>query len=294
MPRCDALQACRRRVGDPSYFAQYVVGLDEKTGFKSPAPNHRLMLAKQPGLKVGQQGSYTEIPPKIARAFDTEAELLAIASASRNPPTPKLLAYNKKTKVIKMQHLGDYNSLKSLDLNVEFTTNRQVSGRFLNAVEQLHIAGVVHTDMHMGNVMVNKITGDVKLIDLNTGIGVNWGRDFTRLMDVAKRDMSGADALEAEIKGLWMRMGIPKGNSGNAILRKHIKGIRQVGTLNSRQREDVLRNFYGDFRTMLLDPSTFAVNTSTQRVSKSPLVDTKLAAAINNLVGALAPSEWQV
>ena len=269
MPRCDALQACRRRVGDPSHFAQYVVGLDEKTGFKSVAPKWR-------------DPSYKYELPRVYRAFDNEANLLAIASSYRNPSTPRLLAYNKRTHVIKMQHLGDYTSLKSLGLNVDFTENRQISGRFLNAVEQLHIAGIVHTDMHTGNVMVHKVTGDVKLIDLNTGIGVNWGRDFTKLMDVAKREMSGADALEAEIKKLWTRMGIPTGNAANALMRKHIKGIRQVGALNARQREDMIRNFYGDFRQMLLNPSTFAKPMPTQLVT-TPSQDLAAAEALASL-----------
>ena len=252
MPRCDALQACRRRVGRPSFFAQYVVGLDEKTGFKSIAPNWHAQGAQFSGVNVAQ----------VRKAFDTEAELMAIATAN-NAPTPRLLAYNNKTKVIKMEHLGDYSSFEDRKVLPHYHPNlspqqNKIAGNYLNAVEKLHIAGIVHTDMHTGNVMLHKVTNDVKIIDLNTSIDVRWTPDQLRAKSFRQSSTDGAQALLLEIQTLWDRMDIPWGQNKNNLLRKHIKGIKQAGTLNSRQREDMFRNFYGDFRLMMLDPSTYS------------------------------------
>lgn len=205
VPRCDALQACSRRVGNPSFFAQYVVGMDGKTGFKSPAPRHRLNLAKDPGRRSGLSKNFTAVSPRIAKVFDNEAVMHALAT-KKGVDAPKLLAYNEKTKVLKMEHLADYISVKSSGEALDYFLDPQLTGKYLNTLEKLHRAGIAHTDLHAGNIMMHRTTRNIKIIDFGTAMDARWGVDEvnkyvgTRVAN-AFRPFSGRDYLYIDIRG---------------------------------------------------------------------------------------------
>lgn len=261
VPRCDALKACSRRVGNPSHFAQYVVGLDGKTGFKSPAPQHRRLQAKDVANKSGY---YTTVNSSIVRTFDNEAVLLTLAN-KKGVDAPKLLAYNEKTKVLKMEHLGDYISVQSSGDALDYFLDPQLTGKYLNTLEKLHRAGIAHTDLHAGNVMMHRTTRNIKLIDFGTAMDARWSPDEVQKyvgnrVKAPFRPLSGRDYLYIDMR--YATRAVTESTVSEAemsvILRKTIGSnlpsrTHWLESANSDVMDRKIAEYYAEIRKTLLN-----------------------------------------
>jgi serine/threonine protein kinase len=89
--------------------------------------------------------------------------------------SPKLLGYNSKLKVIRMQFLDGHNSFKSVltQTNVNGNEIESIKRKVLAQTFKMHSQGMAHRDLHAGNIMVNKVTGGVALIDF--GLAASFG-----------------------------------------------------------------------------------------------------------------------
>ena len=166
------------------------------------------------------------------------SEIKAMTQAGSIGASPRVLA--STSSAVQMEFLSDYSVFKSLSSgNTTKDQERQLVGGMVKALEKLHDAGLAHGDFHDRNVLVNKGTGDVKVIDFgkatqatvetkwkDVAFMASWYQQSYLFSLPIMRDpvvRAEMDALKLE----WDESGTPKIPSQGPSLKKLIEAIEK-------------------------------------------------------------------
>jgi len=170
--------------------------------------------------KYGQIG-------KDELAFATEAAGLGVA--------PKVFGGNAAENFYAMEYLEGYQRLSAYKPADE--VGRRINENTLKAFQRMHTNGIAHFDAHGGNIMVNPVTGDVKLID--------FGFASRRPQDIRSdiRKLPGLTSLTDTVDGLAL---------GQAI--DDFSEAARDATGSDRLYKDAINRFYATTSKLDLTP----------------------------------------
>ncbi len=156
--RQDAWSACKFAIGEPSQYGRVIKHPTQPFVFKVPKEAHYVPTSN--GVKMT---GTKKLRSKVADMFDKEAGNLQYANRIR-VDSPRLEGYNPNTRTIAMEFLEGYDTYRSLrgkyprlDQSVQFQV-------FCN-LRKMHVNGLVHNDLHAGNILVNPLNKKIALID---------------------------------------------------------------------------------------------------------------------------------
>jgi tRNA A-37 threonylcarbamoyl transferase component Bud32 len=161
--KCEAATA----LGEPSASAQVYLHTNSRTVFKVPNEVLEQREAK---------GTFTSIASRRGRMKAEHEALVHAQAQAAGVPVPQLRAFNRRTGVIAMEYLDDYQPLRDILLSTSRMPKDQyhiIASNFRRAMEKAHMAGIVHRDLHPGNIYVAKGGSQVRVID--------WGEGYSKL-----------------------------------------------------------------------------------------------------------------
>jgi serine/threonine protein kinase len=97
-------------------------------------------------------------------------------------------------------------------------TPKEIKKNFITAVRAMHIEGMAHNDLHMGNVMVDNVSRRVKLID--------FGLASLRSDDDTFRGERGSRLLRKELESIPDMLNF--GKTGSKIIRTKYEDALQL------------------------------------------------------------------
>lgn len=156
--RTDAWSACQFAIGEPSAYGRVIKHPTQNLVFKVPKEVH--YIAKTNGVTVTSAKS---LRPRVAKMFEEEASNLQLANSIR-VDSPKLVGYNSNKSVIAMEFLDGYDTYRSLS-GVNKDLDKLVNFQVFGNMYRMHTNGLVHRDMHSGNILVNPVTRKIAIID---------------------------------------------------------------------------------------------------------------------------------
>lgn len=243
--RSDAWSACQFAVGEPSAYGRVIKHPTQPIVFKVPKEVH--YIAKTNGIRVTSSKS---LRPRVARMFETEASNLQFAN-SLGVDSPRLEGYNANKSVIAMEFLDGYDTYRTLRGHNK-ALDTLVNFHVFSNTRRMHTQGLVHRDLHAGNILVNPRTRKVAIIDFGLALKKkdldteNFQRevaDEIQILTDMTLNLTNKEAgkiIDARNRHLTFNH-VPDSNFNDAELQQYEAGV-------NKQRE----NFYAELATILL------------------------------------------
>ncbi|KAH9264955.1 hypothetical protein BASA83_011546 [Batrachochytrium salamandrivorans] len=111
-------------------------------------------------------------PPKLMIPYESMIQMYLSRPGRHNPYVPEVIDYIilKDRYITVMEYVGEGWATLSSYINdngrPDIVDAREIIKEIMNAILFLRQQGVMHEDLHVGNVMYNEQTGKVKLVDL--------------------------------------------------------------------------------------------------------------------------------
>lgn len=159
--RQDAWSACKYAVGEASSYGRVLKHPVQPLVFKVPKENYYVPVSNGRQMTGSKQ-----LNKKVAKMFDQEAENLQLANRLK-VDSPRLEGYNPNTKTIAMEFLDGFDTYRSIRRKFP-NIDRAVEFQLFANLRKMHTNGLVHMDLHPGNVLVNPATKRISIIDFGT------------------------------------------------------------------------------------------------------------------------------
>jgi predicted Ser/Thr protein kinase len=159
--RLDAWSKCKFAIGEASSFGRVLKHPNQPIVFKVPKENYYVPVSN------GKQMTGTkQLHRRVAKMFDQEAENLQLANRLK-VDSPRLEGYNPNTRTIAMEFLQGFDTYRSIRRKFP-NLDRAVEFQLFANLRKMHTNGLVHMDLHPGNVLVNPATKRISIIDFGT------------------------------------------------------------------------------------------------------------------------------
>jgi serine/threonine protein kinase len=159
--RLDAWSECKFAIGEASSFGRVLKHPNQPIVFKVPKENYYVPVSN------GKQMTGTkQLHRRVAKMFDQEAENLQLANRLK-VDSPRLEGYNPNTRTIAMEFLQGFDTYRSIRRKFP-NLDRAVEFQLFANLRKMHTNGLVHMDLHPGNVLVNPATKRISIIDFGT------------------------------------------------------------------------------------------------------------------------------
>jgi len=157
--------------------------------------------------------------------YDSQPEADMLEHANRiGVPSPRFINYNGK--VLQLEHLRGYKDISHTNFGMGREFGRsiptEIKKNFIDAVRAMHVEGMAHNDLHMGNVMVGLASRRVKLVDFGLA-SLRTDSDST----VPFRDARGSRLLREELESIPNQLNIGTAAS-NLIQRRYENALQLV------------------------------------------------------------------
>jgi tRNA A-37 threonylcarbamoyl transferase component Bud32 len=139
-------------------------------------------------------------------------------------PAPQLLNYKGNAMVL--EHLRGYKAVDSTNFGMGMQFGRdipvEIKKNFIAVVRTMHLEGMAHNDLHMGNIMVGLASRRVKLIDF----GLASLRSDTENA-VPFRDGRGSNLLKEELSSIPYKLNLPDATT-NLVQTRYKRALQLV------------------------------------------------------------------
>lgn len=157
--------------------------------------------------------------------YDSQPEADMLEHANRiGVPSPRLINYTGK--VMQLEHLRGYKAIgdTNFGMGVQFGRNipTEIKKNFIAAVRAMHVEGMAHNDLHMGNVMVGLASRRVKLLDFGMA-SLRSDSDST----VPFNDARGSRLLRDELESIPYKLNIGE-TAANLVQRRYKNALQLV------------------------------------------------------------------
>jgi tRNA A-37 threonylcarbamoyl transferase component Bud32 len=157
--------------------------------------------------------------------YDSQPEADMLEHANRiGVPSPRLMGYTGS--VMKLEHLRGYKAVDSTNFGMGMQFGRdipvEIKKNFIAAVKTMHLEGMAHNDLHMGNIMVGLASRRVKLIDF----GLASLRSDTENA-VPFRDGRGSNLLKEELSSIPYKLNLPDATT-NLVQTRYKRALQLV------------------------------------------------------------------
>lgn len=242
--RLDVWMKSCNTIGDESHYGRVILH-----------PNREDIFKVVRETKRDPQGN---IDPITREVFKNEAGQLAYANRI-GVPSPKLKGFNEKLSVIHMEFLDKHKSIRQhieghiagkIPTNQFVKIYQELRPNVLAATYKMHSKGMIHGDLHTGNIMFNPIDRKVKIIDFGSSKTMDrplQGEDLDRLRVYVQVKMARELAIV-----LPKTLGLP--DPAKLKLEKATKSeINQLvkGTNSIQDVTDLTSVIYGEYSDLL-------------------------------------------
>jgi Kae1-associated kinase Bud32 len=136
--RSDAFKSCARQVGEQSAYGQLYVHPDKQSLFKVPTGTANQAVTRQEAIEASR---------------NEFMHMLLAKRAGVSVPDP--IRVHPKTAVLRMEYIPDSITIREYNKgNNSPISQRSVADALLDETRRMHRVGIVHNDLHPGNILV--------------------------------------------------------------------------------------------------------------------------------------------
>lgn len=229
--RIDAFKSCARQVGEQSAYGQLFIHPDGNRIFKVPTGNSQIGITSQEA-RDASRNEFTHL--ELAKKAGVEV------------PSP--ISIHPKTGVLQMQYIPNSTTLRAYNkANNSPVFQRTLAHSLLNETRRMHRIGLVHNDLHPGNILV---TPNRKLFLIDFGLAQSL-----RYSDRVETLASLKDEMSRVIKRALIINKIPAVQSEieNWLQVRHTPLLNALdrGTIANKQLTGGIDSWYVDLRKAL-------------------------------------------